>query len=443
MSRDTTCGLLLVFAFSSSCGGTEPGPARRGDAADAAPFVSGDSSAGSFAGATGALNDMRGPVLETMMASTGVGQDATGIAAGCVGTSSRAEAQLLPTDVVWAIDTSGSMIASFPAIQSALSAFSQRVSSAGIDAHIVLLAGAGSSAGPLGGGPGGPGAGGPGAGGPGAGGPGLGGLGGGALCVPAPLGSGQCGAASAPGAAAPDSREPFLLHLDLPFGFAEGMATLLEHHGSYAHLLRPNARTHLVLTEDGPPPQTPAQVADHLEGRAAVTASGPWNPPLQPGSWVFHGVVCRDGGGTGVCLLSLAPPQTTLDLIAQTGGLVSNLDEAGNGSGMDPFAQLLDKLAEQVIVGATISCDYTIPPPPSGETLDNNAVNVALVDGNGATSVFPRIPDGTDCADHAGWRFDDPAAPTQVILCPSACELAQSDANARIDVQFGCETLLL
>jgi hypothetical protein len=296
------------------------------------------------------------------------------------------------------------MIGSFPAIQQALATFSQQVIDAGIDAHIILLAGAD-------------------------------------LCVPAPLGSGSCGGAAAGGAAA-DSREPAFLHLDLPFGATLGMATLLDNHESYKHLLRPNARTQLVLTEDGAPPMTAAAVTEHIEGRASATLAQPWSPGLAPASYQWNGVVCQTGTGVGTCLFAFVAPQTTLDLIAATGGLVSDLDAAGNPGAADPFAALLDKLAEAVIIGAKVSCDYAIPAAPEGETFDRDRVNVAY--SSGAASVtFPRATEQIECGDELAWKYDDEAAPTRVVLCPAACAEVQADPDALIDVRFGCESVLL
>lgn len=332
----------------------------------------------------------------------------------CAGVTAQTEVEFLPTDVIWAIDTSGSMNASFPAIKQALNDFSQRVIDAGIDAHIILLAGAepamGSDTG---------------------------------LCVPPPLGSGECGVGSTPGGAATDSREPTFLHLNLPFGMTAGIPTLLDNYNSYKHLLRPNALTQLVLTEDGPPFPTAQQVVDHIEGRASATFTPPWDPPLASGSWVFNGVICKDGTGVGTCILAFGVPQTTLDLIEMTGGLVSNLDDAGNNSGKDPFSELLAKLAEAVIIGAQVSCEYAIPAAPAGETFSRDMVNVIYSNPQQGSILYPKIPDDKSCDDNEGWHYDDLNSPSKVILCPAACATVQSDVNARVDVKFGCETKIL
>lgn len=321
---------------------------------------------------------------------------------GCASVGSTAEARLLPVDIVWAIDTSGSMAASFPAIQQALTAFSTRVSEAGIDAHIVLLAGAG-------------------------------------LCVPAPVGSGMCGVGLGGGPGipggilmpgrAPDTKDPGFLHLDVPFGYSEGMPVILDNYTYYRDMLRADARTHLVLTEDGAPPMSADAVVQQIEG-------GGWDPGLAPDSWAFHGVVCKNGIGGGACLLAVVPPTTTLELVERSGGIAADLSQAG--SAMDPFTGLLDELAARVIVGAELSCEYDIPPVPAGETFDRNRVNVVVT---GTEELkLPQAKSGA-CADHQAWSYDDDEDPKKIILCPAACDAVRVLPEAELDVQFGCETI--
>jgi len=198
------------------------------------------------------------------------------------------------------------MALSFPAIQQALDQFSRKVIAAGIDAHIVLLAGATGGA-----------------------------LSNTGMCVPAPLGSGRCGAGASAGGPAADTHEPALLHLDTPFAADQGMGVLLDHYAGFQHVLRRDARTHLVLTEDGAPPLSANAVIDHIEGRGAATGTTAWMPGLAEGTWTFHGVVCPNGFALGSCLLSTGIPSTTLALIERTGGVLADLNDAG-AAGLDP-----------------------------------------------------------------------------------------------------------
>ena len=92
------------------------------------------------------------------------------------------------------------------------------------------------------------------------------------------------------------------------------------------------------------------------------------------------------------------------------------------------------KAAIDVIRGKTISCNIEIPTPPSDQVIEPSQVNVTYTSGSDQT---PLALD--QACEHANtWRYDDPAAPGSIVLCPSACAAVQSDANARLLVEFGC-----
>ena len=409
-----------AFVLTSACSGDSSDKNTGGDGkASAGAGVSLPAAAGSLAagGAQGASDG--GGNSSVLLQPSGAGRSASPSAGtgsiddACGGVVERAAPLLVPTDVIWAVDTSGSMAASFPAIQQALTSFSQKVVAAGVDAHVVLLAGAGDDE-----------------------------DGGQGLCVPQPVGSGMCGAATSPGGPAADSKAPTFLHLDLPFGWTQGMPTLLDHHEHYKHLLRPGARTQLVLTEDGSPLLTAEAITEHVEGRASATLGAPWSPGLAAGSYQWNGVICKDGIGTSTCLLAFGAPEATLSLISSTGGKLGNLDDASRAGTSDPFAALLDELATVVIAGAKVRCDYGVPPPPAGQTFDRDRVNVLYRSGAGELT-FPRAPLGVECGDKAAWKFDDDVAPTRVELCPAACAQVQGDPLAEVAVKFGCETVVV
>jgi hypothetical protein len=218
-------------------------------------------------------------------------------------------------------------------------------------------------------------------------------------------------------------------------------------------MIRPDAFTHIVLTEDGNSPMTADTVIQHFEGNATATCdaggfglglgcpnSPMWSPGVAPGRWAMHGVLClgTSGGTGGLCGFTQGGPQNTMDIIAATDGLSSDLGNAGGSP--DPFAELLEKLAEQVIINA-ISCDYAIP--ASDEPFSKDKVNVFYTDANGAALQFGKAIGAAGCGNAIGWHYDNETAdkPGKVLLCPAACELVQKDANARVDVEFGCETV--
>lgn len=97
----------------------------------------------------------------------------------------------------------------------------------------------------------------------------------------------------------------------------------------------------------------------------------------------------------------------------------------------------LQKALEAIRGQVKIGCDFGIPAPPTGETIDKDRVNVGYTDGAGKES--PLVYSG-DCATGAGWRYDNVTNPTRIELCPTTCSAGQSDPNGKLTIAFGCIT---
>ena len=109
----------------------------------------------------------------------------------------------------------------------------------------------------------------------------------------------------------------------------------------------------------------------------------------------------------------------------------------------DVSQQFLDAL--DAIRGSTLRCEYQIPTPSEGDTLDFGKVNVTLTD-EGAepeTLLFVGGEDGCD-PDAGGWYYDaDPSkneVPTKIIVCPQTCDAIHLTVNNRVDIALGCGT---
>ncbi len=123
---------------------------------------------------------------------------------------------------------------------------------------------------------------------------------------------------------------------------------------------------------------------------------------------------------------------TSLNTIAEGGGT----DEAFIVTVDDPEktrTELLDAI--NLIRGEALSCDIDIPAPPAGKRLDPDKVNVQFT----AADQDPvSLKYGTECSGDTEWRYDDPAKPTTIQLCESACSQVKADPNGKLDVVFGC-----
>jgi hypothetical protein len=87
------------------------------------------------------------------------------------------------------------------------------------------------------------------------------------------------------------------------------------------------------------------------------------------------------------------------------------------------------------IAGQIGMCEYAVPPPPAGETIDPLLVNVLLTGADGTQATIPQDAEGK-CL--SGWQYDNNDNPTKITLCGSDCERVKSDQGAKIDVIFGC-----
>jgi uncharacterized protein YegL len=150
---------------------------------------------------------------------------------------------------------------------------------------------------------------------------------------------------------------------------------------------------------------------------------------------------------TNVAAAAATVAATIKTYVIGVGTEVAKLDEIATGGGTAPHIQVNTTNAATTsadlrtaigkIKAAQLSCDYTLPPPPSGKTIDVNAVNVNYTTG-GATTTLGY---SADCSNAGGWHYDSTTAPTKIIMCPTICTTLQNDTSGgKVDIVFGCST---
>lgn len=85
-----------------------------------------------------------------------------------------------------------------------------------------------------------------------------------------------------------------------------------------------------------------------------------------------------------------------------------------------------------VITSQLGSCQYGMPEPPPGESIDVNQLNVFVSNSGGTFLILP----STESACTEGWRIVD----GKIELCPDSCNRAESDPGARVQILAGCTT---
>jgi len=92
-------------------------------------------------------------------------------------------------------------------------------------------------------------------------------------------------------------------------------------------------------------------------------------------------------------------------------------------------------------IQGTLGCDYSIPSPPPGQTLDFTKVNVVLSSGGGTDTTLDY---SADCSDTSGWKYEnsDAGTPDEIVLCSAACKMVGSTgSSSSITIELGCDTL--
>jgi hypothetical protein len=133
--------------------------------------------------------------------------------------------------------------------------------------------------------------------------------------------------------------------------------------------------------------------------------------------------------------------------VVGVGPSTGNLDQIAVGGGTGPTAIMINtastaqvsadlRAAIGKIKASQLSCNYSLPAPPAGQTLDVNAVNVNFTPGGGVAATLPY---SANCTDPNGWHYDNTTAPTQIIMCADRCTALQGDTTGgKLDIIFGC-----
>lgn len=102
------------------------------------------------------------------------------------------------------------------------------------------------------------------------------------------------------------------------------------------------------------------------------------------------------------------------------------------------YSDIFELMAEGVIKGSEVACEFDIPDPPMGETLDLETVQVKYSSGDTLVGKYNQVASEAACTADA---FYIDGGET-IKLCPDLCDLVQADEDAAIEVLFGCEIIL-
>jgi hypothetical protein len=260
------------------------------------------------------------------------------------------------------------------------------------------------------------------------------------ICVPPPLGNGSC---------PNDENLPSYRHVNTAVASTNAFELILSTYPQWSSSLRPNAsRTITVITDDN----SAMSASDFQSQLIALDPSfagfvfhsifAPYE--VNPLVCMLCGSGCTNcdpccGLNAGVFCTPLPADEGTVyrELVQSTGGVEGNLCT-------QDFLPAFQAMATAVVAASQVSCVYTIPDPPGGETIDFGRVNVEYTPTPGSTpETIYFVPGGeVNCGPSGGWYYNDESNPTQILFCNATCTYVQLSTEGAVTVKFGCATVV-
>ena len=289
---------------------------------------------------------------------------------GCVAEAFTAEQAFVPVDIIWIVDSSGSMENEAMRVQENLNAFSSAMDAVDLDYRVVMITTSSF------------------------------------VSVPPPLGTG-----------------PRYRLLDRGVDSHESLQALLDEFPRYGDFLRAAATTHFVVVTDDESELDADEFHTRMEG-------------LLGHPFTFHSIASEDDGGDA-CPGAADVGRQYDQLSDMTGGLFLSVCT-------EDWAMVFDSLREAITASSPLPCRYDLPAPPAGMIFDAMRVNVLYTPAGGADETLPNVRSGDACgATSSGWYYDDPATPTEIILCPTTCDRLNLAPDSNLGITLGCTTVVI
>lgn len=352
----------------------------------------------------------------------------------CAAQSASATLTKKPVDIIIVIDNSGSMTAEIQGVQQNINQnFATIIGGSGLDYRVIMLARHGSASGAQ------------------------------SVCIEAPLSGIPMGGCTPP-PAQPVNNPPNFFHYSVEIASRNSWCQILSTFakpdefnlapGGWSQWLRPDSfKTFIEITDDGMGCSYNGKTYSDGNTVAGGTAAAPLFDAdllaLSPAN--FGDVNKRNYQFYSIVAMAYNNPATKP--YAPTDPVIASLcpTAANPGTGHQALSVLTGALrfpicdttsydvvfqaiADGVIQGAKVACDFPVPEAPPGKTIDLATVEVAYTPGGmGSPTIFTQVKDAAACAPDA-FYIDSGT----IHLCPATCAMVQMDSKAKIDVLFGC-----
>jgi hypothetical protein len=372
--------LLTASILLAACGASK----------DAGPEeILDDPDSGNSQDSTPPLGDTSGSGFDVSN-DTNVGDGKLTTDAACA--KATATAIKPPVDIIMAIDQSGSMSDDIANVKANVNKLSDQLKATGLDFRVIMIASPGTTTY--------------------------------SVCVPPPLGGATCGA----------ENPPVFKQVPQNVQSTDALTRILQTYdgapGPYQGALRTAAVKAIVPITDDNSSLAAASFDTQLLGKPG----GQFGTATKRNYVVYPimgaNAYPTESGTCGSNAVNNGPQYIALTKLV------------GGGSKWFPiclkdFGPVFTDMAKSI--ATRVACELTVPPPPAGEKLDPDKVNVTYVPGTGGMGESFLRDDSKPCEAGAnGWQYN--ADKTKIFLCGDACKKVQADLGAKVNVEFGCET---
>jgi hypothetical protein len=160
--------------------------------------------------------------------------------------------------------------------------------------------------------------------------------------------------------------------------------------------------------------------------------------PFKPGMMDAPYEPSEAAAATANCASGANPGRAYDGLSRLTGGLrypVCAADQAAGMNNTAGFTAIFKRIAQGVVEGTKVACDFAIPKAPDGKTLDRSTVEVVYSQPDHEPISFRQVQDIESCKGQSGSFYFKGET---IALCSDTCARVQADDSAKVDVRFGC-----
>ena len=344
--------------------------------------------------------------------------------AACASVKAAATLSKSPVDVIFVIDNSGSMTAEITEVENRVNSdFATIIANSGLDYRIIMVSRHGSSASQR-------------------------------VCVKSPLSGTTCNPIPAQPANTPNFR-----HYSVTINSTDSFQKILNTYKiadefnlaptGWSAWLRPNAyKTFIEVTDDATSGNLPnGMAANAVNFDAALLALDPAQfGTAAKRNYIFHAIVGVQDNPAG----ATTPYQPTAAEVntkcgsAQNVGIEHQRLARLTGGLRYPVCRTTDynaifnAVAQGVISGSKVSCDFNIPDPPPMQEFKLDTAQLEFTPSNGgAARIFNQVPDQASCQPDSFYILNK-----RVYLCGTTCNDVQADSGAKIEFLLECNVII-